>query len=237
MKKVFFALIFNIFIVNFAFALNDDDRYVRECRSLISKPNVEIKSSYGKLRYVFDKDSKFLEEETAKKYSEQGLTFSEKFTPIGLTKVAEGVDVDIEVGVISVSKGNYCVYPKNIDAFLGYYLPTIYILNKLEKGSCMYDVALRHEKTHMQIYIEALDYFLPIFKKYVNGLYDSDGILIISNKKEAKNAAKMLSDKYMEKIKSRINSWRRDVEIEQMKLDSNENYILENRICVDVVEN
>lgn len=236
MKKVFFALIFNIFIVNFVSASDINDRFVYECKKLIDKPTIKIKSSYGKLKYVFDRDTSFLEKETAKKYKEQGLVFSESFTPIGLTKVAEGVDVDIEVGVISVSKGNYCVYPKNIEAFLGYYSPTIYILNSLEKNSCMYDVALRHEKTHMQIYIEALDYFLPMFKKYVNDLYETDGVLIIDNKNEAKAAAKKLSDMYMKKVKNRISAWRRDVEKEQMKLDSKENYILENRICADIVK-
>jgi hypothetical protein len=40
----------------------------------------------------------------------------------------------------------------------------------------------------------------------------------------------------MKKVKNRISAWRRDVEKEQMKLDSKENYILENRICADIVK-
>lgn len=236
MKKVFFALIFNFFVINFAFALSNDDRFVKECVSLVDKPSVKIKSSYGKLRYDFGKDAKFLTSKTAKKYTEYGLRFLEDFEVAGLTVVSEGIDVDIEVGMVSVSKGNYCVYPKNIEAFLGYYSPTIYVLNSLKKGSCAYDVALRHEKTHMQIYIEALDYFLPTFKKYVNDLFEIEGVKIISDRREAENAARELSDKYMESVKNRINSWRKEVEAEQLKLDSKENYILENRICADVVK-
>lgn len=89
--------------------------------------------------------------------------------PVGLTKVRDGFDFNMTVGHIEISHGYSCLYPQEINAHLGYYVPTIYILKDLQKGTCLYEVALRHEKTHMQIYIEALDYFLPEFKKRPSG--------------------------------------------------------------------
>ena len=54
MKKVFFALIFVGTLVNNATAADDLQRYKEECLSVIDKPQVEVTSSYGKLRRKFD---------------------------------------------------------------------------------------------------------------------------------------------------------------------------------------
>ncbi len=233
MKKVFFTLIFVIGFVNNAFA-NNLSRYIEDCLAVIDKPEIKTTSSYGNLKYNFSKDEEFLRSETAKKYAEQGQEFPVEYKPIGLTKVRQGFDFDMEVGVISISDGKYCVYPKKIEAYIGYYVPTIYILKGLQKETCVYDVALRHEKTHMEIYILALDYFMPIFKKSVEGLLNKVGVKIADNVNDTENVAKALNEAYVNQIKYEVDAWRKTVEDEQMKLDSMNNYILENRICNEI---
>lgn len=234
MKKVFFTLILLMIFANNTFANNDVSKYVEDCLAVISKPDIKITSSYGKLKYNFDKNEDFLRKETERKYVEQGQRMPDDYKPIGLTKVRQVLDFNMEVGVIGVSDAKYCVYPKKIDAHLGYSVPTIYILKGLEKGSCVYDLALRHEKTHMEIYIHALDYYLPTFKKSVYDLLDNKGVRIANNTKEAESMAEKLNEDYLSEIKSSVNLWRKQVEEEQMKMDSIENYTLESRICSEI---
>ena len=70
MKKVFFALILGLAGVNSAQGDDGRERYVEECLSVIGRPTVMVTSSYGKLKYNFDKDGAYLRRETEKKYQE-----------------------------------------------------------------------------------------------------------------------------------------------------------------------
>jgi len=231
MKNIFFALIFSSFFINTAWAENDLSRYYGECKRFVSSPKIKLVSSYGKLKYKFDKDKDFLKKETEKKFSEQQKEMPDNFEPIGLTKVQDIFDFNFTVGTMGLSHGYTCVFPETISARLEYSLPTIYILNSLEKGSCMYELALRHEKTHMQIYIEALDYFLPNLKQYMGGLFDEIGFVVVARGNSVDNAAKELNERYLEKIQEQIDAWHVELATEQLKLDTPEHYLLENLIC------
>lgn len=206
-------------------------KYVQECLSVIDAPVVEVTSAYGKLRYNYTKGEEFLKRETAQKYKENGLDIPQDFVPIGLTKVRDGFSFNLTVGQIEISRGYECVYPEKIEAHLGFYVPTIYISKDLQEGSCLYDVALKHEKTHMQIYIEALDYFLPEFKRASEDLFNSVGVKIVAPGQQSDVVAKELNVEYLQKLQTKVENWRTEVESEQLKLDSVENYIIENKLC------
>lgn len=231
MKKIFFALILNLFFIYSAQATEDLDKYKEECASFVEKPKVELVSSYGKLRYRFDKGADYLRQETNKKYAEQDQVADVTFEPAGLTKVRDTFDLDFTANSFGLSHGYFCVYPETMKARLVYTHPTIYILNTLEKDSCYYKVALRHENTHMQIYIEALDYFLPKLKKYMEDLFDEIGFIVVSKDESIEEAAQRLNQAYINAIQRKIEEWHKEVEIEQLKLDTPENYALENKLC------
>lgn len=234
MIKVFFALIFVLSLVNFAYANDDLKRYEEECLSIIDKPKVKVSSSYGKLRYNFDKDSEFLKKETERKFVEQGVEYPKGFEPMGLTQVRDGFSVKMNVATIGVSHNKVCLYPENIDVFWGYYLPVIYVANELAEGTCLYDLTLRHEKVHFRIYIDALDYYLPKLKKITESLFDKKGVMIIDKDKNLEFAAQEYNEKYVRYVENLVNKWRGEIEKEQMELDSIKNYILETRICAEV---
>lgn len=234
MRKVFFTLIFNLFLINNCWADAKLARYEEECLSIINKPIINLKSSYGRLRYDFGKSNDFLYIETAKKFNEYGIEMFKEFKPMGLTKIKDALEVDMEIAKISVSHGYQCIYPEKINIFLGYYLPTIYISNELKKETCLYDLTLRHEQTHMQIYIEALDYFLPKLNEMSKTLLDKKGVKIIDADSDAELQAKMLNNDYVLFIEEFVNKWRKEVEKEQLKLDSVENYIIESKICAEI---
>lgn len=234
MKKVFFSLIFGCFLVRPVMASNDLAKYEAECLNFIKRPNVELTSTYGKLKYNFQKDSAFLQQETAKRFQDVGEKVYDGFEPVGLTKVRDAFDFNVTVGQIDISNGYTCLYPETIKVHLGYYVPTIYILNSLKKGTCLYEIALRHEKTHMQIYLEALDYFLPQLKEMINGLFDTVGVKIVKRAKAGREAAKEVNDLYLLPVQKKVDQWRKEVETEQLKLDSPEHYIIENKLCEEI---
>lgn len=237
MKKVFFTLIFAFSVLHPVFAVENIESYRRECLGIIKSPKVDVTSSYGRLRYNFDKDEAFLRQETMKKYEKQDLEMPYDLSPIGLTKVREALEVGVTVGQIDVSNGYTCFYPQNISAHLGYSNPTIYIYKGLKKGECLYDLTLRHEKTHMQIYIEALDYFLPIFKETAEGLFDRLGVKVIKKDKNRdvnERNAREFNDMYVKAMEEIVHQWHLEVEAEQLKLDTPEHYIIENSICQEI---
>ena len=100
----------------------------------------------------------------------------------------------------------------------------------------MYDVTIRHEKTHMQMYIDALDYILPQLKRTVKGLYDNIGVKVVKSGVDYKEVAGELNKAYLSVVEDKIVKWRGDVNKEQMKLDSLEHYVIENRICEEEEE-
>lgn len=209
-------------------------KYQEECLAFISRPKVELFSSYGKLRYRFDKDEEFLKKETKKKFAEQNEDFDDSISPIGLTKVRDVFDFNFTVGTLNLSQGYKCIYPDTISARLEYSMPTIYILNSLDKDSCYYNLALRHEKTHMQIYIEALDYFLPKLKQSMDKLFERIGFLVISKDESEEEAAKRLNESYLAVIQAEVSAWQKETAVEQLKLDTPEHYIIENSICDNI---
>ena len=231
MKKVFFTLIFAIFFVCEALAKGDVSRYVDDCLSLIDKPKIKVTSSYGYLKYDYTKDNEYLTRLTIKNWNKIGKYIPEDFIVGGLAVAPLSSDFNMDVKAIGVSDGKYCVYPSSIDAYVGYSVPKIYISKDLIKGTCEYDLAVRHENTHMEIYFLALEYFLPKFKDTVGGLLDEVSVSIVNNEKEIEEEAKKLSMKYREVVKAKIDDWWEGVQEEQWMMDRPDNYDLEHRIC------
>jgi hypothetical protein len=138
---------------------------------------------------------------------------------------------DIDIGVTDINRQYVCVYPEKFNVFLGYEHPVIFVAQELKKGTCAYDLTLRHEKTHMQIYIEALDYFLPILKDYMSHLFDELGFVVVARGDSVDKAAKELNEKYLKKMQEKIEVWHNELEAEELKLDTADHYLLENLIC------
>ena len=228
MKKVFFALILNLFFINISWGDNIKE-YEKTCRDFIVEPEVDFEYSYGRLRYRFDKPR----ESIRKIMQRKGVTancFDGHCDVNGVTLSDVAFMFDIDIGVTDINRQYVCVYPEKFNVFLGYEHPVIFVAQELKKGTCAYDLTLRHEKTHMQIYLEGLDYFLPQFKQYLDGLYDEIGVRIVK-KDDVESALKSLSEAYHMSSKQKFDDWYAEIEKEQRKQDSNNHYYLETAIC------
>lgn len=234
MKKIFFALILSVFFNLSASADESEAKYKEDCLKYISSPKVTLESSYGKLRYNYSKDMEYLGKATAEKLGALHKSTQTEFKIMGLTKVRDIFDYESTFGLFPLSKNYSCVYPESIKVRLAYNMPTIYIANNLQKDTCLYDLTMRHENTHMHIYIDALDYFLPIFKKYLEDQFNTIGIEIVSSQENTQEVIKKLNEKYLKGARQQVEAWRQEVEEEELKLDTPEHYLMESLICEHV---
>ena len=236
MRKVFFALIFSVFFADLGCAANSLEYYKKECLEIIDKPKVSVKYSLGRLRYDFKKTRKYIEQEKKKNLIYQNIEQVEGMEIDGLTSIRNNFEVNLEAKQIGVSDGYQCVYPESIDVYLGYFAPVIYIANDLPEDSCRYKLALRHEKTHMQIYVEALLYILPKLKSETNLSIEKIGVKVVGRNDDVSVAAKKLHEEYVGYLKAFVDKWQKEMYAEQLKLDSYENYMIESRICKEIDE-
>ena len=234
MKKIFFALILSCFFNLSALADESLEKYKTDCLRYVKPPKVTLQSSYGKLRYNHNKDMEYLGKAMAERLESLHKSTKTEFKIMGLTKVRDIFDYETMFSVFPLNKQYSCVYPESIQVRLAYNMPTIYIANNLQKDTCLYDLTERHENTHMQIYIDAMDYFLPTFKKYLDEQFSLIGVEIVSQQENVQDAIKQLNEKYLMAAQQKVEAWRQEVEEEELKLDTPEHYLMESLICEHV---
>ncbi len=217
-KKLFFILIFLFFSNNSSFAA--------DCSSIDINPQITLLSSYGKLVYDYTKTT---EEITSLANS---LNISEKdLFASGLSTV--NINFDIEINTIGQPIGNseFCVVPTSIKIFLGLDSPTIYISNELEKNSCHYNIVLRHEQTHQQINKKTLEYYLPLFKNSATKISQTIKPIHITDIESIRPSIKALTEIYNKKLTPLVDYIKKEMLIQQLKLDNPQNYLFESSIC------
>lgn len=228
MKKLFFMLIITVLSVFYdssAQAQNGSGKN-NPCEIIIPSPKIEFSTSYGKLVYDFNKNLQELTE-LGKTYGiiEQGLFAS------GLAVV--GVNWELSLNSVSRIIGDYdiCVIPTNINIYIGYQDPIIYISNDLRPNTCNYNVVLRHEQTHHQINKAALEYFIPRLREAISQIIRDIRPVHIDSSSKIDAATNELTDEYIAKIEPLIDNFKQELLKEQGKLDNHTNYKMEGDLC------
>ena len=218
MKKLFFILTTFIFFCSKSFAA--------DCSAVNINPTIKVTSSYGKLSYD---TSKNIEEITtmAKNFNlvESGLFAS------GLSTVNVNFDITINTLGQLIGDSEYCVIPTEVTIFIGLDSPTIYVSNNISENSCEHHVILRHEKTHQQINKTTLEYYLPFFKDAALKIIKDIKPIKISDIKEIEQSTASLTKLYNSKMTKLVDFIKREMIIEQKKLDNPENYHFESTLC------
>lgn len=227
MKKLFYILIFLSFACfsNFADAANMNVR----CKPFVSNPKVTIKAVFEPLRYDYSRASRTLEDMHRKEYGGQT---HEGYHINGLTPYNLKTTLEFDILKRVFRDGVTCFYPGEITLVLTFQDPVIYIARSLKKGSCTFNVTMRHEQTHEQINVEALEYYLPkikdsflaAVKKYAVAGREKDDITL-----EA--VQKSLQKKYFDAINPILKELEDEVGREHEKFDNLENYNYETSLC------
>ena len=227
MKKLFDVLIFaTLFFV----AVCAEAKTTAEslCLQKASKPEVTIEVSYGALKYDFSKNNKTLTRMHIRNYGGTVLPGKQVH---GLASYDLVTEISFQLQKSSFSNKATCVYPLYVTLKIGVQNPTIYISRNLQKGSCSYQVALRHEQTHQQINAEIFESFLPKIEQTFLNIVSQYALLSSEADIDLTQAQKTLQSKYLEALNPVIEEIKSTIKQEQSKLDSIENYNYEESIC------
>ena len=227
MKKLFYTLIFLSFTCfsNFAGAANMNVR----CKPFVKSPNVTIKAVFEPLRYDYSRAPRTLENMHRKEY---GGEIHEGYRINGLTPYNLKTTLEFNVLKKVFRDGVTCFYPGEISLVLTLKDPVIYIARSIKKGTCEYNVTMRHEQTHEQINVEALEHYLPkikdaflkAVKKYAVAGRAQDDVTL-----EA--VQKSLQKKYFDAINPLLKELEEEIGREQNKFDTKEQYNYESSLC------
>lgn len=197
------------------------------CNGLKVKPEIHISTSYGQLSYDFSRSTKQISRIAASTGHKENSFFA-----TGLATIV--IKAEYEVGTKAhplENQAGYCVVPKVINIFVGFTKPRIYVSKELEENSCQYNLVLLHERTHQRINKSTLDYFLPLFKQAAGEISQNIKPRKISNGKQMTRATNEITQEFSDQFEKVVNVFKKELAIEQGKLDNSINYSMEDNIC------
>lgn len=219
MKKTFItSLILLLIAFNPAFGA--------DCRKGDVTPKINFTTSYGRLTYNFEHNTQSITKMA------EGSPFVEKGMYLaGLAPIKINTEYSMRYKGVPLGKNDYCVFPEEINVFVGFHNPEIYVSKDYPKGSCEYNLILRHEQAHQQINKTTLDYFIPYFKKSALKIAADIGAVKVKNTASMKKVSNKMQDEFTSRFNKIVDLFRRELAIEQGKLDNSINYAAENKIC------
>jgi len=224
MKKNIFALRFFLFFVFLGYGPCAHAFSTWQEKFCPKESEVELvfESSYGKLTYDTSKSADFLKNLSKRKGNE--FVF-------GLTVPNPTVEVNVRTQVKQLL-GEACVVPMKVEIFFGYVDPTIYLAEEIKNNTCKRSLVLRHEQTHMQISILALEYFLPQINRLIRKkLVELKPVMVPAKESKIKATSDAMSQMFMDRMDDLAKQFNAFLIQEQNKLDNSANYAFEESIC------
>jgi len=227
MKNVFYILIFLSF-ASFSNAKADESRDLR-CQTFVPKPKVTIKARFEALEYDYSKVSKTLERLHRKDTHSEPL---KGYDINGLTPYKMETSLSFNLGKKTFNDGVTCFFPVDVDLTLTLLEPKIYIARHIKKGSCWHKVTLRHEQTHEQINVEAVEYYLPFIKdRFISAVKKYSIASRPKDDLQIEVVQESLKKKYLDAINPLLEELNDEINKEQKKLDRIEQYDFEQSLC------
>lgn len=227
MKKLFYVLIFS-FICHFSDAgAATVAEAEKKCRSVMRYPQVSISFSYNKLRYDHSKNSRTL----ARLSKRSGRPVTPGHQVNGLATYDFEMNLDFTVAKDVLSDGIVCLFPEKVILRFELKDPVIYLSRNLKPNSCLYNIALRHEQTHQQITTEVVEHYLPIIRERFLNTVENHSLVSSVDDVNLELARDSLRQRYLSVINPLIDEIQNEINREQSKLDSSENYEYEASLC------
>lgn len=221
MKKYLQAVVFAAFLQAApAFAWNYGEFI--SCSALNPMPTVTLKSSYGLL--VHD-----LRHSTAEISALAGGRV-DIVDGLATHKLNAGINLK-NIKVLQIDNQNTCVLPAEIELFIGFDNPEIYVSKDYDYNSCRFSVVIRHEQVHQRINKLLLEHFLPLLFAELQQAVQDVKALKVDTPSEAKAGAQRLANHYQQRLTPVLHMFRQLMIIEQQKLDNLTNYQMEWELC------
>ena len=194
------------------------------CNGINRRPVVRLWTSYGQLVHDLSHDTQYING-LSKKNPEEGLT------TVGLAAIQDYYTIGLKGFSVKLDQQYSCVMASEIDIFIGYKDPVIYVTNQYPKDSCEFSHTLRHEQTHQRINKLTLEYYLPIIQQRFLEAVKSNPYMSSSSDINLTLAKEKLNEKYLAAINPILEEMQNEINTEQARLDSIENYDYEAALC------
>lgn len=222
MKKIVFVLIFY-----FCFWPEVKAEVFTPCLDVEFSPQIVFSTSYGQLSFDFSKNTKTISQIAAQIGHKERKIFA---TGLATVNVENEYVIGTKALPVKTGKG-FCVVPEEIQVFVGFSRPVIYISNELEKNSCQYNLVMLHEKTHQRINKTALDYFVPYFQFAAKKIGHELTPIYIDDLSAIDAATDDMTQIFSDRFDKVLQVFKKELAVEQGKLDNQINYSLEDDIC------
>lgn len=229
MKKIFFILIFLFFLIFPSLgqcATLQDGELKQACLDYPLDVGINFYTSYGKLEY----NTSYTKQQLTQMGRNIGM-FEEGDLASGLALVDVASEYALSTAARKMSNDAVCVIPQEIDIYIGYQNPVIYLARDLQPGSCTYNLVVRHEQVHQQINIAALEYFIPLIYEQIKTIVRNIRPLYLPPQGDTKAATNEMTAFYAQKINLLVDEFKQKILDEQRKLDNREQYQLESEVC------
>ncbi len=198
------------------------------CNSMNPMPEVKFFVSFGKLTYDYSMSSQQLTSTSNSKYKEKGFfTLGRAIAPLRTIVWVR------QATVKRLDKNATCVLPSDIEVFIGFQKPTIYISNDLDKDSCRYAIVKRHEEVHQRINKLVLEYYLPLLSEEIHKAVREIKAVKVADRSQAKAGLDALEKYYIARLDPIMKTLQQTLDTEQGKLDNLTNYTMESRLCYE----
>ncbi len=194
------------------------------CNAINPMPQITFKSSYGKLVHDLSQPLSVVSQVETKNQEPGWLT-------VGYAQPGLCSSIKLRSRVRSIDDDVICVLADEVEIFLGYQKPMIYVAKEYKDDLCKFSVALRHEQVHQRINKLALDYFLPLADEAVRkAIADIRGVKV-SSREQIPQGAELLQTYYQLRLLPILDEMNKAIETEQAKLDSLTSYKMQWDIC------
>ncbi len=200
---------------------------VKECKNWVAEnpPEIEVLYNYGDLHYDYEKSP----DEIKQIYLEDNPNgVVERIR--GLTQLSARASVSIDPETVMLKSERYCTYAKKIEVKL-LYTPVVYISNQLEKDSCQFNLTMRHEQTHLQFGHQALRDAAKDMSDNLQQYIETNSPFVSKDDYEADE--QKVVQIYTNKVEQIFNDFRKNLEKQNSRIDTTENYKKEASYCRD----
>lgn len=217
-----------LFFPNFASAYSLGEFI--SCNAMTPQPAITMKYSYGKLIHDLSQSPQFVANlgKNSPVLKENGLLSS------GIAYSQANTNIAIKQVILKRLDDNYsCLMPEEIEVFVGYKDPVVYVSNKYDKQSCEFSQIIRHEQVHQRINKLTLDYFLPLIDKAIrNAILEVKAVKVMTNNRnDIDQGYKDLFTFYRSRLDPILDEFFKARDNEQKKLDNINSYQHDWSIC------
>lgn len=222
MKKIWlWALPAALLLTRHAFAWSYGEFI--SCNAMNPMPTVVLKTSFGRLVHDFNQTTNQLNQKGTpeKGYFKEGIATRPLRTYIALKQYQ----------VMKIDERATCILPAEVEFFIGYKSPEIYVSKDIDFQSCRFSVAVRHEQVHQRINKLVLEHFLPLFFEELKLAVQDVKAVKVASPEQADAGVDMLVKYYRKRLEAVVDMYQKILDTEQKKLDNLTNYQMEWDLC------